>query len=124
MTGHEPELIADLARVEPLVEVLWEDTTNVAAWQTRDEMIDWARAGGWFAYNVGYLVHEDAECVVLSARIVYDEERHVGLAERIPKRAIVKRRTIEDPSCTIPGCDHVRSNRGYDLQQSDGEADG
>lgn len=26
--------------------------------------------------------------------------------------------------CDIPGCDHRRSNRGYDLQQFDGEACG
>lgn len=87
--------------IEPLVEVLWEDTTNVAAWQTRDEMTEWAKAGGWLAYNVGYLVYEDPDCIVVAARIVVDEERHVGLAERIPKRAIVKRRVIEDPDCTL-----------------------
>jgi len=81
-------------RSEPLVEVVWEDTTNVAAWQTRAELVEWAQARGWIAHNVGYLVHEDDDCVVVAARIVEDEERHVGLAERIPKRAIIQQRLL------------------------------
>jgi hypothetical protein len=75
-----------------LVMVTWEDTTNVAAWQRHDEMVEWAKAGGWIAHNIGFLVYEDDDCVVVAARTVEDEERHVGLAERIPKRAILKMR--------------------------------
>lgn len=101
-----------------LVMVTWEDTTNVAAWQTHDEMEEWARAGGWVAHNVGFLVYEDNECVVVAARAVDDEERHVGLAERIPKRAILKIHDAHFVACDIPGCDHRRSNRGYDMQDS------
>lgn len=79
---------------DPIVEVVWEDTTNVAAWQTRDELIEWAKAGGWVARNIGYLVYEDDECVVVAARVADDEERHVGLAERIPKRPVISRHEL------------------------------
>lgn len=82
-----------------LVMVTWEDTTNVAAWQTHADMVEWAQAGGWIAHNVGFLVHEDDACVVVAARVVDDEENHVGLAERIPKRSILK---IHDAYFTSP----------------------
>lgn len=78
----------------PLVEVVWEDTTNIAEWQTRDEMVEWAQARGWIARNVGYLVFEDDDCVVVAARICEDDEGHVGLAERIPKQAILRQVTL------------------------------
>jgi hypothetical protein len=99
--------------------VTWEDTTNVAAWQTHVEMVDWATAGGWIAHNVGFLVHEDDDCVVVAARVVDDEENHVGLAERIPKRSILKLHDVHFAACDIPGCDHRRSTRGYDMQPAE-----
>lgn len=79
---------------EQIIEVVWEDTTNVAQWQTRDELVEWAQAGGWVARNIGYLVYEDDACVVVAARLVEDEERHIGLAERIPKRAVLSRQEL------------------------------
>jgi hypothetical protein len=81
----------------PIVEVVWEDTTNVAEWQSHEEMIAWATESGWIAHNIGYLVYEDRDCVVVAARVVHDEERHVGLAERIPRQAIltINRGTFE-----------------------------
>lgn len=85
-----------MAKKDPLVIIVWEDTTNVAAWQTRNEMTDWAKARGWLCSNVGWVTYEDDECVVLSSRIVSDEERHVGLSERIPKRAILKRTALKE----------------------------
>lgn len=116
MSGQSAEDV----RLDPLVEVVWEDTTNVAAWQTREEMIEWAKAGGWIARNIGYLVYEDAECVVVAARTVQDEERHVGLAERIPRQAILHQHLIAHPGCTCPDGQHRRSNRDYDMTQIDG----
>lgn len=117
MTAQSAESVA----LDPLVEVVWEDTTNIAAWQTREEMTEWAQARGWIARNVGYLVYEDEECLVVAARVVQDEERHVGLAERIPKRAVLHQHLIPHAGCTCPDGEHRRSNRGYDMRQSDGE---
>lgn len=87
---------------DPIVEVVWEDTTNIAAWQTRDELVEWAKARGWIARNIGYLVYEDDDCVVVAARTVEDEERHVGLAERIPKRAVLERHELQRDGIDIP----------------------
>jgi hypothetical protein len=108
-----------------LVVVTWEDTTNIAAWQTRTEMEEWATATGWIAHNVGFLVYEDNHCVVVAARAVDDEEQHIGLAERIPKRAVLKIHDLDFNTCDIPGCEHLRSGRGYDMQPlgNDGSPD-
>lgn len=79
---------------EALAVVTWEDTTNVATWQDRDEVREFATDGGWVCQNVGWVVYEDDECVVLAARRADDKQGHVGLAERIPKRAIIERTVI------------------------------
>ncbi|MCU1679219.1 MAG: hypothetical protein JWM93_3977 [Frankiales bacterium] len=76
----------------PLVVVEWVDATNIATWQDLDEIPDWAAEGGFVCRNVGYLVHEDDDCVVLAARIALDAEpQQVGLFERLPKSIITAR---------------------------------
>lgn len=82
---------------EPLTVVEWDDTTCVAAWLDRPEVAGLATDGAWRCHNVGWLVYEDDDCVVLSARRSGDSQRHVGLSERIPKRAIVGRLTVPSP---------------------------
>lgn len=85
-----------------LVLVTWEDTTNIAAWQTIDDIREWATAGGWICHNIGWVIHEDANCIVLSARRCDDPEHHIGLTERIPRRAILKITIINDPGTATP----------------------
>lgn len=73
----------------PLVCVEWVDTTNIATWENLAEIPAWAEDGGYVCRNVGYLVHEDDECVVVAARIALSADPHqVGLFERIPKGVI------------------------------------
>jgi hypothetical protein len=73
----------------PLVVVEWVDTTNIATWEDLDTIAEWAKDGGFICRNVGYLIHEDDDCVVLAARIALDGEPHqVGLFERVPKGVI------------------------------------
>jgi hypothetical protein len=81
-----------------LVLVVWEDITNIAEWMTRDHMEEWAQAKGWICRNVGWLTYEDKDCIVVSSRKVQDEERHVGLSERIPKRAILELHKLKEDS--------------------------
>lgn len=76
----------------PLVMVEWTDTTNIAAWCDLDEVKEFAENGAWVCRNVGFLVNEDDECVVLAARAAPSATPpQVGLFERIPKRAITRR---------------------------------
>jgi len=81
----------------PLVCVEWEDAMNVAAWQPLSEVQAWATGDGFLCRNVGYLVHEDDDCVVLAARFNLDgEATQVGLCERLPKATIVRRWTLSE----------------------------
>lgn len=81
----------------PLELVEWVDTTNIAVWTNLADIADFARDGGFQCRNVGYLVHEDDECVVLAARIaIAADPEQVGLFERIPKGVITARWSIED----------------------------
>lgn len=78
-----------------LIEVFWTDTTNVAGgWHDEDELKDFATNMKWECSNVGWLVHEDDDCVVLAGRLTVDG-KHTGLVERIPKQMITKRREYE-----------------------------
>lgn len=74
--------------------VTWEDTTNIATWQDRDDIAEFARDGGWRCQNIGWVVYEDDECIVLAARRAFDKQAHVGLAERIPRRAIIHQEAL------------------------------
>lgn len=92
-----PAQAAQNPDAEPrLVVVEWEDTVNIAEWSTMEEVEEFARKGGWRVVNVGWLLYEDDECVVLAARVApLVEPPQTGLYERIPKRAITSRRTIQ-----------------------------
>ena len=79
----------------PLVMVEWIDTTNIAQWVDLDEIPEWATDGGFVCRNVGYLVHEDDDCVVLAARVAIGANpEQVGLFERVPKGVIRHRWTL------------------------------
>jgi hypothetical protein len=81
-----------------LVLVEWVDATNIATWEDLADIPAWAANGGFICRNVGYLVHEDDNCVVLAARIALDAEpQQAGLFERIPKGIILNRWTLKPP---------------------------
>lgn len=77
-----------------LVVVEWEDSTNIQEWTPIAELAQWAADGGWRVRNVGWLVHEDDDCVVLAGRLAeHARPPQAGLYERIPKRAIISMRS-------------------------------
>lgn len=74
----------------PLVLVEWEDATNVAEWSDLEQAQRWEDFEFDFrCTNVGYLIRDDSECVVLAARAT-GCFGNVGLVERIP-RGMVQR---------------------------------
>lgn len=80
-----------------LTVVEWTDATNIPTWATLTEIAEWAGGGGFICHNVGYLVYEDDECVVLAARLAFDAEPpQAGLYERIPKDIISNRWTVTE----------------------------
>jgi hypothetical protein len=82
----------------PLLIVEWVDATNIAHWTDLADIAEFANDGAFICRNVGYLVHEDEDCVVLAARIalVGAGAEQVGLYERIPKGIILNRWEVED----------------------------
>lgn len=80
----------------PLVCVEWEDATNIPVWKDHAYVVAWATQNDFTVRNVGYLVHEDENCVVLAARYAPDPEDgdSMGLFERLPKGMIVRRWTL------------------------------
>lgn len=98
-----------------LVVVEWEDSTNIQEWTPLDELASWAGEGGWRVRNVGYLVHEDDECVVLAGRLAADAQPpQAGLYERIPKRAIIDRRPAQVAEHRIRPTGYVPPDRRGD----------
>jgi len=103
--------------------VEWIDAMNIAAWQPLSEVAAWATGDGFLCRNVGYLVHEDDNCVVLAARFNLDgpdgDDSQVGLFERLPKGMIVRRWLLEEvgiiggkPSKGTPADKRLGSNKG------------
>lgn len=77
-------------RKRTLIQVFWVDATNVAGgWHDAAELAGFAADGAWEASNTGWLIHEDSKCLVLAGRMT-DDGKHVGLIERIPKKAITR----------------------------------
>jgi len=82
----------------PLTCVEWVDATNIATWTPLSEIPAWATGDRFLCRNVGYLIHEDDDCVVLAARFSPDgDDTQVGLFERLPKGMIVRRWLLDGP---------------------------
>jgi hypothetical protein len=83
----------------PLVEVEWTDVTGIPAWLDVDDLAAFAKDGGFVCRNVGYLVHEDEDCIVLAGRLALEADpQQVGMYERLPKTIITGRREIRGQS--------------------------
>ena len=86
----------DFTDYPPLVCIEWEDAMNIATWQDLSEAVEWATGPGFLCRNVGYLIHEDDQCVVLAARFnIGIDDIQCGLFERLPKGMIVRRWTLD-----------------------------
>lgn len=72
-----------------LVKVAWKDTCNIAGWMDKHELVEELveDPGRHLCWSVGFLVYEDDDCVILSARAMQNFSM-VGLSERIPKGMI------------------------------------
>ena len=74
------------------VRVEWEDSSSMnRIWNTPD---DYAKQKNSQCTSIGYLVHEDETCVVVAS---HKGEGDFGGGMRIPKRAIIKRKTVREP---------------------------
>lgn len=75
----------------PLAVVFWEDASNIGGWTEIEEATAFTPESFAFDFrcsNVGYLIRDDDECVIVAAR-ADGQFQQVGLVERIP-RGMVK----------------------------------
>lgn len=91
-----------------LVVVHWEDTTNMADWQSRQEVLEFATDGAWICENVGWVIVDNEDCIVLSGRRAGKIGQY-GLTERIPRRNVLSVQRL-----TVTGDDPLRL---YDYEQ-------
>jgi hypothetical protein len=93
MSTDQPE-----SEIGHLVVVHWEDTTNVAEWQSHQEVLEFASDGAWICENVGWVLVDNDDCIVLSGRRA-GKIGQFGLTERIPKRNVlaVQRLAVVEP---------------------------
>ena len=83
-----------------LVKIEWVDVHNVVGgWHDPDELKDFAKNVAYHVTSVGYKVHEDKLCIVLSSRVspeTGEYNPHYGMLERIPKKIIDKITIIKE----------------------------
>jgi hypothetical protein len=84
--GMTPDTTWENIALDDRIAVDWVDTTNMAAWLTPDELVEFATDGGWACTNTGWVSYIDDDCVVVSAR--RSGTGHWGLSERIPRQAV------------------------------------
>jgi hypothetical protein len=72
-----------------LVVVEWEDASNIGGWGDLEQAQRFESDFDYHCTNIGYLIRDDAECVIVAARASGDFGA-VGLVERIP-RGMVQR---------------------------------
>src|ERR1044072_285568 len=97
--------------------VRWEDTTNIAAWSTPEEVVEFARDGAWVSENVGWVVADNDDCIVLAARRTVDMA-HVGLYERITPRAVLDvHASALSAACSGPGPSGASRKRPHDSDE-------
>lgn len=83
------------AKVFPVVAVEWEDTTCMLEWTDLDEAQAFEDMPFDFrCVNVGWLIRDDDECVVLAAQRTGCTKK-VGLYTRIPRGMVLKVTTLE-----------------------------
>ena len=76
----------------PLVRIEWEDSSSTSrVWNTQEYL---SSAKNQRCVSVGFLVHEDKECVVVAGHMGMDEYPDFAGDMRIPKSAIRKRRRL------------------------------
>lgn len=89
-------------KVCPLIYIEWSDSTTLDdGWKEIDEIIDWADNSNWVIRQVGYLIKETKEHIVLASQhnpqIDYTDQ--YSTFHKIPKTRIMSRKYINLNEC-------------------------
>jgi nitrous oxidase accessory protein NosD len=72
-----------------LVLVKWHDACNTGEWHTDQEVDEWLKDSSFECENVGYLIRETKDFIVLAARVSWGDKQY-GLLEKLPRKMIDK----------------------------------
>jgi len=84
-----------------LIYIQWADATSPAdeTWQSKDEILDWAKNDSFWIESVGWLLEENKRYLVLASKRsttkTGEELIQYGLPIKIPKTWIRKRKIIK-----------------------------
>ena len=71
----------------------WGDAISNTGWMEKNDAIDWGENSDWIVKNVGWLLKETKEYILLAAK--YSEgSKEYGLLHKIPKTWIRERKEI------------------------------
>src|SRR6476660_1318824 len=88
----------ELTKPRPIY-IRWLDSVrHEDGWSTQDEWIETARHDTMLHHSIGFLIHEDENCLVLAHSLSHDTEPYsaVGIMQ-IPMSAVLKRKWVADP---------------------------
>ena len=77
-----------------LIYLKWKDACSNSGWFTKEEALKWAKDSIWVVEQVGWLLEENKEYIILIGRQDGDRDektRSLGMLQKIPKTWIVKR---------------------------------
>jgi hypothetical protein len=77
-----------------LIYLEWCDAISNTGWMTEKQALRWAEEDQWLVKNVGWIIKETKEYLVLSSK--YSEEtKEFGLLHKIPKTWVRKRKELK-----------------------------
>lgn len=72
-----------------LVLIKWHDACSAVEWHTETDVDSWINDNGFNCENIGYLIRETKDFVVLAARVSWSDKQY-GLLEKLPRKMIDK----------------------------------
>ena len=83
--------------IYPLIYIEWCDAMiNQSSWVSKEELIDWSDGENWVVKEVGFLIKETKEYILIANKMsCYDKENpELGGAMKIPTTWIRKRKDL------------------------------
>lgn len=78
-----------------LIYIEWCDAISNTGWMSLDEVLKWGNDEAWIVKNVGWLLKETREYLLLAAKYSDGSEEY-GLLHKIPKTWIKKRVNLKE----------------------------
>lgn len=79
-----------------LIQIFWSDATANARWMTLDEAIEWGKTSTWDVEEVGWVLDETDEYILLASRRMLQEDSSYtyGAFQKIPRTWIRSRKVL------------------------------